>query len=418
MQDKHYSILFVYNHLRTGGIETLIVRMANWLVNNGHNVTLFLLEPGECLSLLDKRVKVIIYNSILSIYIPGAGKRFLNNKMPTCFDLIYSYGPEACFLASFIYKYLKPYNQKPVFLNGIYHPYEFAINKKKSNSDKIRIQLYNDYINDRSKLFMSEEVRSGNTPILGREMPGSEIWPLPINDKKCKDNRKFIPYKIISIGRYDKFKKYNIYMIRIIEELVEMGYDATWEAYGYGPLEHEMKKLVDSKNLLSRISINGRIPYEKFAEVASTAQVFIGMGTSIIEAGFCKVPCIPAIVDDTQGLTYGPLYNLPYYSCGEPLADSYTKVSVKDEICRIFNMSSDEYNEESEKTYRYVQAYAMNPLMENFLGFIDNKAVIQKIDMYPGWKFILYLFVTTSEKIRTRFAFRTRMKKIISHSDS
>lgn len=418
MQNKHYNILLVYNHLRTGGIETLIVRMANWFVSNGHDVTLFLLEPGECLSLLDKRVKVIIFGFSVLIYIPVLGKIYLNKKIKEHFDLIYSYGPEACFLASYIYKYLNPYGQKPVFLNGIYHPYEFAIIKQKSFPDKMRIHLYNEYINDKSKLFMSEEVRSGNTPILGRSMPESEIWPLPIKGNECKNTRNFIPYKIVSIGRYDKFKKYNLYMISIIEELVQLGYDATWEAFGYGPLEQEMKKSVESKNLGNRIFIGGRIPYEKFADVVSTAQIFIGMGTSIIEAGFCKVPCIPAIVDDTRGLTYGPLYSLPYYSCGEQLADNYPTVSVKDEICRIFKMNKNEYNEESEKTYKYVQAYAMDPLMQKFLGFIENKNIIQKIDTYPGWKFILYLAAIINEKIRTRFAFRTRMKKIISHTGS
>ena len=408
------EILLVYTHLRTGGIETLIIRMANWLTKEGHDVTVFLLESGELISLLDERVKVIISPTKYLFYIPFLGKGFLKKILDKKFTGIYSFGPEGCYIASFIYKYTS-HMEKPIFLNGIYHPYEFALSGEISITGRMIINLYNNFINDSSKIFMSEEVRFGNEKILKRQMHQSLIWPLPIDESRFKNiNRKIKPFRIVSIGRFAKFKTYNLYMINIIEELWEKGYDATWDVYGFGPLELQMRELINQKGLNNRIFIRGVLEYEKIASTLSTAHVFVGVGSALIEAGFCKVACVPAIADDLEGVTYGSLYELPYYSCGERV-NNLSTVSVISAICRIFDMNVEDYNVEVEKTYKYVQAYSIDPIMKKFIEYIKNKTFSQRIEHYQGWRYFIFCVASYIQELRKKIAARTRVKRLYSN---
>jgi len=406
--------LLVYIHMRHGGIETLIVRMANWLVKRGHKVTLFLKEPGDLLSDLDEKVEVEILGlKRFWFYLPFLGAKCLRKFGAKNVNVIYSYGPEGCFLASYIYKHAFKVN-KPIFLNGIYHPHEFALSGKPNILDRMYINLYNLHINDGTKIFMSDEVRSATERILGQKVSRGAIWPLPIDGERFINKpKKIIPYRILSIGRYANFKTYNLYMIDVVEKLVEQGYDATWEVYGYGPLEAEMKKLVKERNLGDRIFIRGPLAYNKCVESLAQAHVWVGVGTALLEAGFCGVPCVPAIAYDTKGLTYGGLYDLPYYTCGEVLNDNFETIPVVTAISRIFDMTEAEYQAEANHTFQYVQPYSMNSLMQKFLEYAENAPRMQNIESYSNWKYVLYCFKWLWFQARSTFAVRTRLRRLI-----
>jgi hypothetical protein len=416
-KNGHLHFLLVYIHLRTGGIETLIVRMANWLIAGGHRVTLLLKEPGELLELLDERVEVeVLGPKRFLFFLPFLGKRHLRKYDEKEIDVIYSYGPEACYFASYVYKYGFK-GRKPAFMNGIYHPQEFALGGEISILDRMYINLYDKLVNNGSKIFMSEEVRRGNAEILGAPITGSSIWPLPIDSSRfCNIVRKAVPYKIVSIGRFTKFKSYNIYMFDVIEELLQMGYDVTWDIYGYGPMEDEMRGLINARGQSKRIFMKGVLPYKNYAEAMAVAHVFVGMGTALIEAGFCRVPCVASIANDTKGLTYGALYNLPYYSCGEPLSDDYKTFTVTNAIRRIFDMNQEEYEKETELTFQYVQPYSIDGLMQKFVERAKAAPLAQDIDSYPGWKFSYYCAKMLFQMARQRCRIRTRLRSIINQA--
>ena len=405
---KITNVLLVYTHLRTGGIETLIVRMANWLSRHGLNVTLFLLEPGELLELLDKDIRVIVCPVGNRFFAPHIGRKHVH-ELDTDFDLIYSYGPEGCYIASFIYKY-NCSARPPVFLNGVYHPYEFALDGGVSVSDRIRINFYNDYLSDSAKLFMSEPVRSGNELIIGRELPDSKIWPLPVETRPYDRNRKPLKNKIVSVGRFERFKTYNLHMIDVMEELLNTGYDVHWDVYGYGTLETEMKNKIKEKNLCDRISLKGVLPYDELTKTLSTAQVFVGVGTALIEAGFCGVPCVVGIDNDEGALSYGGLYELPYFACGERLSANAKTTSIVNAIRRILEMDASRYEAECYKTYQYVQAYSMNSLMKEFLDYAENLPTEQVVGSYPAWRYYTYILANWYQLLKKRIAIRSRLK--------
>ena len=60
----------------------------------------------------------------------------------------------------------------------------------------------------------------------------------------------------------------------------------------------QMVKKINIGRLSHRVSLKGQIPYLKFSNAIKPAHVFVGMGTCIIEAAFCKVACVTSIESD------------------------------------------------------------------------------------------------------------------------
>lgn len=405
MQSLHF--LFVYRTLRTGGIETLIVRISNWLIENGHRVTLLLEKGGELLELLNKNVRVDVlgYKYYLS-FLPRLNKIYLKQYYDDQIDVIFSFRPRSCLLASVIYRNMK---MKPKFITGTYHLNEYFIKGKNHVESVLHSYLLNNYISDKSKLFMSRAVRDSHEVHLRRKMPEARIWPLPIEERMFQDvvrnPRKF---KIVSIGRAIDFKTYNIYMIDVIDELVREGYDVYWDVYGRGDLEQEMRMRIGERKLEDRISLKGTLPYPEMKTALSDAYLFVGMGSSALEAGFCKVPCIPAVIQSKEPMVYGYLYDLPYYTCGEFL-EGVKKVKVVDLIRNLFSLSPEDYQREMDKTYSYVQAYRMNAVMREFLRIVDGTPRGQTVrpfrtgmhSLYFLYEIIYQMYICIKSKFRT-----------------
>src|SRR5690606_16390596 len=116
-------------------------------------------------------------------------------------------------------------------------------------------------------------------------------WPLPVDsDHFIPADRRPIWGKIVSIGRLSEMKEYNFYMIEVVAELIRRGYDVTWTVYGAGEFEEVMRTMIRERNLEGVIALAGPMPYERCRQVLSDAYVFVGMGTTIVEAAMFGVP--------------------------------------------------------------------------------------------------------------------------------
>ena len=88
-------------------------------------------------------------------------------------------------------------------------------------------------------------------------------------------------------------KEYNLYMVDIVHRLRAKGLAVEWSVYGEGSLRSSIEARIAELNLENTIVLKGALPYERFGEAMQSAYVFVGMGTSIIEAGLCQVPGVP-----------------------------------------------------------------------------------------------------------------------------
>jgi hypothetical protein len=367
----------------TGGIETLILRMSDWLIKNDHNVDLLLMRKGgELLSKIHKDVNIFSLGSFPEW---SFLKMYLKNNIKCQYDVIYSFSPLTTWMSLLI---AKKCTNNPVVLNGVYHPYDYRI-----FADYYQKNVFDKKLPDRCKVFMTPLVKEEHERILGRNIVNPIIWPLPIVTSNFKSIiRQPHRFKIVSIGRLENFKTYNILMLDVVKELLMANYDVTYYIYGDGLLLDSVKTRINSLGLEKNVFLCGTIEYDKIPDVLSNAYAFIGMGTSVIEAGLCKVPSITAIAYAQEPITHGYIHDLNKNNCGE--YDNILPVyKIKDLLLNLFRMKEDEYNTLCKISYYSLEKqYDINILMPELISSIDGikKENIALPNICPPFLYILF----------------------------
>lgn len=363
------NILFIYDKFNTGGIETLILRMSEWLIKNNFNVTIIMKRGGEITKQLNKNIKMIELNKSYSyLYFPLLPQIILSKYHLNKIDYIMSFHPKSNWIASNIIKSL---NLKCKYISGIYHPKAYYSDGMHL-SEKIVFKLLLKKNDTHSLLFMNEDSKKLHEKNLQISFKESSIWPLPVSKKMFQNIQKNTKkYLIVSIGRLAPFKTYNLYMIDIVKRLIDEGYDVTYEIYGTGILHNEIIKKINKHNLKKRIKLKGLLKYSKFKMALQDAYLFVGMGTSAIEASFCKVPTIVSIESNTQAKTYGYIHELPYYNVGEE-NDELKEKDIFALIKATLDLSEDEYIKLCDSGFNYVQKYSIEFLMPKWIHNIKN----------------------------------------------
>jgi len=394
---KKNKILLVFTQMQSlGGVQTLIVRIANWLVEHGYTVNLLLFKGGEALDLLDKSIEVMILGEEYDDYFfPTKMKVLSKNEFFSNISFIYSFGAKVLFLSALLIKYL---DKKPKIACGIYYPMIFT-SPNIFSFNRVFGLLFNKYLSHSNKFFMSKEILNLNQKYFNSDFSSSKVFPLPINNISDKDfNRLPKKYKIISVGRLVSFKTYNNYMIDVIEDLINSGYNVTYDIYGDGPLMNELVEKIKNKSLQKHITLHGKVSYDKLKDIFSDAYIFVGMGTSVLEASFCSVPSVVAQEKINNPLSQGYIYNMPEYNCGEYI-QGMKKIKVYDLILDLINKNDKDYNLECKKTYDYVQKYSIDNVMHEFLNLIKYSSDSKQIVKFPKFYFYLYCMRTILKKI-------------------
>lgn len=372
--DNRFHVLLFYGNLQTGGIQSLIVRLSNWFVNNNVKVTLFLDSSGELVSLLDSRVEKITSGNNSMYFGPSFFSRHYPELLASNVDAVFSFDIPSLLVAILFYvDYKKPLR----FINGVYHPDALekevtALSKGDDITRGFLLHVYSDLLEDRSKVFMNDEIRRKTQKFIQREISAAMTLPLPINIFPIRniDSQTYKSRKIVSVGRLTGFKTYNLYLMDIILELKKEGIECHWHIYGQGELEQKIADKILQLGLSDNVTLHGTLPYEKFASTLDDAFLFVGMGTSIIEAGSCGVPVIPAIVDFGP-YSYGFLYEMPEYHLGEIL-DNPPDKSVIFLVKRLLSLDEKEYINECYKTREYCSQYDITKLGKKYLEFFQN----------------------------------------------
>jgi glycosyltransferase involved in cell wall biosynthesis len=155
-------------------------------------------------------------------------------------------------------------------------------------------------------------------------------------------------------------------MIDVIRVLRDRGHPVCWDVYGTGELEAEMRQRIRSAGLEGCIHLHGFLAENEVPRVMERAGAFIGQGTALFEAGYCRVPSVVGVLANKSEATYGYLYELPYGVCGEQMPVSPTQ-STTELLERLLTLSEDDYEIESERTWHYVQRYDISVVYRHLL---------------------------------------------------
>lgn len=370
-----------------GGIETTIVRASRWLVSKGYRVTLLTLSGKNWSDLLPKEVRFIeLGERFRELYYIVHAKKLLRSLQIQRPDVIKSFDLGSSWIAAQI---AFIFGNKCKVIAGLYNPNLFYGDYAPTSlhwwqDEYLYLKNYLRCIPDNARFFCGVDQMAELKDVYRQK---GELWPIPI-DKEQFEPAKRNPMRgrIISIGRLSIMKEYNLYMIDIVRELLRKGYDITWTVYGVGKYEAEMRKRISQQGLDRLISLEGAVPFTKIWRVLEEANLFVGMGTAVLEAALFKVPNVVAVPYDIEGLAYGPVYNLPPGSV-LPCKTEPPKLRMIDEIERILNLSCYEYEAEGERVYQHVKVYETEASMQHFLRLVMKA---QPIILNPSFYFTNY----------------------------
>ena len=344
--------------MHTGGIETLILRLTNWLIENNHQVDLALVKAeGVLLEKLNTKVNVIQLPKFAPFSI-----KVIYKRLDVKYDFIYSLSPRTVWLGL-----LMSFQCKCQAAFGVYH-----INDYDRYSDAYNRFLFDNKVNDTCKFFMTPAIAKYHEKLFGRNLADSYIFPIPLvvhklGYKTREAQEKSI--KIVSIGRLTKFKYYNIYMLDVINNLLKKGYNIEYDIYGDGEQRKEILRKIKMLNLNKYIKLKGTIDYDKMNNALEDAKVFVGMGTAAMEAALAGVPTIVALIDGKEPKTHGFIHELPDYNSGE-FIKKLPLYSVEDKIEELLKFSQEDYEKISEASCNKIkEQYAIEAIAKKL---IDN----------------------------------------------
>ena len=394
--------LFVSSFLgpTVGGLETLMARMSKWLFVKGHRVTLLVnCVPDECRELfvrgvaikeLGNRLSQFCYrHKALSLW------KDLGIERP---DVIKAFDLPSTWIVSVLAAGMEPV---PKVIFGNYFPYVIP-----RNPNPFRFATYKLYLHNVTKTFFDESILCISEEQITEfryhygQYRNPIFWTLPVEDPSHGNPVREPEHgRIVSVGRLSPMKEYNLYMTDVVARLRQKGYPVTWTVYGEGEFFEAMRARIHALGLGGVVELKGNLPYTRFAEAMRNAYVFVGMGTSAIEAAMCGVPSVVALAYDTKGVTHGCLYEYRFGNCGVIMENAPMK-TVESEIERILGLPAVSYEQEMLRTRDYAGAYSLDPTMERFLEIARKAPAPRTIHLFFYWYYIHRLMEQTGKRLK------------------
>ena len=349
-------MIFILGSLSMGGIETFIVRMAKERFKQGEVTKILLLSTGNksnkaLVDTAKKYAEVVFLDEIVKYkiikYIPFhllLLVPLLYKRISILFGSVKHVHVSSSFCGLFYLRIASALKLNIPLTIGVYHSKEFIWRKRNGwvpYYERINRRLFSRVLKDGRVSFFNDRLPNFYEEF-GYDCSRAAIFPLGVYDSESNydfsedtDDSKL---KLISIGRLVSFKKYNMWMIDVVNELKEKSIDVVYDIYGDGPILEEIRTKVNKLGLAKNISLKGNLDYSKLGETVSRYDIFVGSGTAIVEASACGIPSIVGIESCAEPLSYGFCSEIPGFSYNED--GLYEKRKVHSIIMSYLEMDS------------------------------------------------------------------------------
>jgi len=337
-------MIFVANALVVNGGTTFLIRTCCELQSQGERCAVILLRneyDSELLAELASYAEIIY----LENYLVDAG--FIFRKQLGIFGFVnwdalikviskYTGQIHVMGVLGLIFslRLIKKINNKTITV-GIYHQNEFLYSGIPFYFASEVLRLFR-LIPSENIIFFNESTRNNYEKFYSKKYSSSIVTPIgiKIRENGCLYNNESC--KIVSIGNLVNFKTYNRHIIELMPDLLIKYPNVSYHIYGAGVEELNLRRLVEKLNVGNSVHFNGVIPYSNFDNVVSDAALFVGSGTSLIEAAALGVPALIGIESITTSETYGFLCDIKGLSYNENIAE-IPKKSMKNLIEELFD---------------------------------------------------------------------------------
>lgn len=359
-----------------GGFETLIMRMSDYLIREGHSV--FLICEG-----VDVRLRAEFHPQVV---IQATGRNFYDLYGRVAFeefyasvelpqvDLIICIDFRSYILAGLMQAKSSCSGAKMIL--GLFQPDSVQQVKGSNGIALLTRRLLKREAARTSVVAMTKRLQQEWNEEFGRAVSANFIQ-LPVDLASFQAvKRRPEKYKIVSVGRLNDYKTYNILMIEIVRRLVDEGYDATYHIYGEGPYHEKIEAEVHKYSLEDRVHLHGHLNYEKFPGVLRDAYAFVGMGTAAIEAASAGVPVVYSPPRDMEGVTHGLLHQFDLTELGGFAQDTNPQRRVYDVLKNLVKLEVEEYQLECLKSSEAMKMYSMDSVMTEYDRFYPVKSAL------------------------------------------
>ena len=311
-------MLFIYGSLPVGGIETFFVRMAKERSRLGLPTSVLLLSGVEIsdaklLQELQKYADVYFLDDVY-VTVPFFTQRFpllapLKKKaLRQYFASVDHIHVTDAMHALVAQRLLRALGKNAPISVGVYHYIKYLWGGDKvAEYEKINRKFVFEYLPKALLLLFSDGNRELYEKHKNIDLSACQTFRLGVVDKKVlkMEGEMRPPLHMVAVGRLVEFKTYNFYMLDVIKDLGEKGFQVHFDIYGDGPLRQELECKITERGLQDQVRLKGTLDYLQFDEVVAKYDIFIGSGTAIIQAASLGVPSIVGVENFAKPLTYG-----------------------------------------------------------------------------------------------------------------
>lgn len=322
-----------------GGIQTLIVRFCEWLVESDHEPVVLVRSASTWGGMLPVGAKLVESGELLDLaYIPWRGasvRRRLGLSKP---DAVFHFEFHTAMIS---YCLFGREEEPPRAVVGNFMPhFDFSDSHRLSGIMWRRfVRYYSEALDPSQRMFMSKPQLENLKSAFGEAIDGRVI-PLPVDLRRYRNvgpNRS--AKNLVTLCRLDPMKAYLIPLVEAIGRLRERGHEMTLEIFGDGELRGMIEESIRSLGASDWVFLRGSVEYGTLPEVFSSACAFVGMGTSLVEAAASGVPSIVALAHDSSGRTPGFFSECREVDLGDPVA-GLTLVSFEEKIAELLEMDA------------------------------------------------------------------------------
>lgn len=306
MREKRKWI-FIYRDFVTGGNETLILRIARHIVNEGSACYLI------CETVSSEMVRQIVEVGANILKPQRWSTQSVVAEIPEQADVIMTFRITTYFLIK------NSYDKCKVVMYCVHPDHLTFFNEKRTCDKKIKQLVFNRIIktgtDNGTILYMDDESKCEVEKKYHFPIPADSVYFLPFeksNAYKCwkaEDSKT-----ILTICRADfPFKSYVLGLVDAAKNIYNEGINLKLKIISYGK---DLNQIIQKKEGLDYIELIGEVPYQELEKYYLAADIYVGMGTTILDAARIGIPAIVANVNSPQFMSAGFFHEKPRTCAG------------------------------------------------------------------------------------------------------
>ena len=376
--------------LNMGGTESYMMRMAKWAKHNGHKFVIAL-QKGRTIDPIwnhdiqknnitiesfsvRKPYKVIQISSEFKHLLMKEDVYIIATDITSYFQFVFFKVFSKANKISIIYYILHPYVCKITSRRLVNYPYYIFMKKQIG----------------KSIIFMDEESVNYCKKFYNKNFDVNEVYRIgfeiePLSTKIITDRIKNRDQLVVlSCSRMDfPFKGYQMGLINEIERIIERYTNIHFIIIGTGKDASMLDDVIKSKpiSIRSHITRIDKVPYNQLDEYMKKSHVYIGMGTTLLDAAKFGLPSIVATMNQ-MGIQSSGFFSDNYNNVTGNLEMSNKTTNFIELIDCISKMDNNSYRELQLETYEvYKEHYNINSVMQRILAFKSSDMNVSRLLM-------------------------------------